>query len=347
MVAQVISWNESVFISEFCKRCYESGKYCRSCDWNGPDRISLDTVSSGRSFEIVSCDNCKSAYGISANCQRLIAYQAHLLEDTSPDRIPEYIPRTLAQKRLAAVGTDRDILPTATVIRHKRPEASQKVDKPSSYALLCVLFYSVSCSTLCLVLLCVLFYSVSCSHHTQEFPESLRNSDKNNPSTSRWKTRKQLTSLSWQEYVEQNLQYVGKSAGRLSKLPNFWEYPDLYPSPPTEDPYSSSFTVGTRYVYGSRGSWQKSSFSAAAIPVESPESEHTVRGPPQPKHMLDQLVKINIAEIGWLEAFVTESKLDRDRVWRYRLRGKDEAETGAAAIFRSTWFPEWRIVPLK
>jgi hypothetical protein len=152
MVAQVISWNESVFISEFCKRCYESGKYCRSCDWNGPDRISLDTVSSGRSFEIVSCDNCKSAYGISANCQRLIAYQAHLLEDTSPDRIPEYIPRTLAQKRLAAVGTDRDILPTATVIRHKRPEASQKVDKPSSYALLCVLFYSVSCSTLCLVL---------------------------------------------------------------------------------------------------------------------------------------------------------------------------------------------------
>jgi hypothetical protein len=139
-VAQMISWNESVFISKFCKRCYESGKYCRSCGRNGPDRISLDTVSSGRSFEIVSCDNCKSAYGISANCQRLIAYQAHLLEDTSPDRIPEYIPRTLAQKRLAAVGTDRDIFPTATVIRHKRPEASQKVDKPSSYALLCVLF---------------------------------------------------------------------------------------------------------------------------------------------------------------------------------------------------------------
>jgi hypothetical protein len=199
-------------------------------------------------------------------------------------------------------------------------------------------------------------YSVSCSHHTQEFPESLRNSDKNNTSPSRWKTRKQLPSLSWQEYVEQNPQYVGKSADRLSKLPNFWEYPDLdhisrylYPSPPTEDTYSSSFTVGTRYVYGSRGSGQKSFFSAAATatPAESPESENTVRGPPQPKHMLDQLVKINIAEIGWLEAFVTESKLDRNRVWRYRLRAKDEAETGAAAIFRSTSFPEWRIVPLQ
>jgi hypothetical protein len=134
-------------------------------------------------------------------------------------------------------------------------------------------------------------YSVSCSHHTQEFPESLRNSDKNNTSPSRWKTRKQLPSLSWQEYVEQNPQYVGKSADRLSKLPNFWEYPDLdhisrylYPSPPTEDTYSSSFTVGTRYVYGSRGSG-RSLFSQ----LPQPQPQRSPRNPKTPCGVLHSL----------------------------------------------------------
>ncbi|KAH0556094.1 hypothetical protein GP486_005970 [Trichoglossum hirsutum] len=99
---------DDIFISDFCKRCFDDKTDCLHSTPKG--RFNFGNL-------LWKCRTCEI---FNFNCLHLVSYKAHPVEDISVDQIPSYRMRSLARKRLNDVGTPFEI-PTSEVDHARYP----------------------------------------------------------------------------------------------------------------------------------------------------------------------------------------------------------------------------------